>query len=168
MAYGQTSCCWVSTDNSLETIAEFFVSNVSTEYISHGEIIDGRALSESEWSPDLKRIMLREFSACVEHYRDRTLRLAIMNRNDELLALSIVGLVGDFPEVHAWIHDLVVKRDLRGSGIGAKLLSWVEEQLRSEGVPLVFIESGVSNTNAHSFFERFGYIPCSQVMKKVL
>lgn len=45
----------------------------------------------------------------------------------------------------------------RGSGLGAALMEWAQEQGRSRGATLVQLTSDKRRTDAHRFYERLGY-----------
>ena len=64
------------------------------------------------------------------------------------------------------IQDFLIKPDFQRRGIGNMLLEWIENNLRSEGLKNVFLESGADNHEAHSFFSKKGYSVCSKVFFK--
>jgi GNAT superfamily N-acetyltransferase len=52
---------------------------------------------------------------------------------------------------------LVVREDMRGSGIGRRLLQAAEQELRNRGCGLVEITSNQRLEDAHLFYEHWGY-----------
>jgi GNAT superfamily N-acetyltransferase len=52
---------------------------------------------------------------------------------------------------------MVIAEDLRGQGIGAKLVAAAERTLRDKGCQLVEVTSNLRRTDAHRFWERIGY-----------
>jgi ribosomal protein S18 acetylase RimI-like enzyme len=56
----------------------------------------------------------------------------------------------------AQIEPLMVKKELRGRGIGTKLLGRVEEEARNCGVHKLWLETG-NHWQAKSFYEKHGY-----------
>lgn len=56
------------------------------------------------------------------------------------------------------IHDLMVKPDARGNGIGRKLLEAVEEKARDQNYCKITLEVRCDN-RARNLYERFGFHP---------
>ena len=157
---------WCDEAAAVPALVRFFIDQVDTDYISHGEIVDGRALDAERWSPRLADVLGAEFGAC---RFDGDLAadgkfLALAEQDDALLALALFERAG----AHAWLHDLVVSRDARGQGVGEQVLAWLEGQAGAAGVRDVLLESGVGNDGAHRFFSREGYTTVSVVMRKAL
>ena len=66
-----------------------------------------------------------------------------------------------------WIHDFVVRSDLRGKGIGQRLLGFVESRARQLNCKTVRLHSGKSLDKAHTFYsEKGGYGQDSLVFSK--
>ncbi len=152
-----TAVAWCDDRERIPALVEFFVENVDTDYISHGELIDGRADAPGEWSPKLREVLTEEFTQSNK-------RLAVMERGDATVAIALVEFAGD----DAFLHDLVVAASERGRGTGRLVLEWVEGAARAAHCKRLFLESGTSNAGAHRFFERAGYAVVSQVMLKPL
>jgi GNAT superfamily N-acetyltransferase len=169
MAENNLRFSWLDNCEAVDSLADFFVRNVSPAYISHGEILTGRAIDDKTWSPDLHEILHKEITRCAESFRKgENSRVATAVNAGTLSALDVVELVHGIRTLCAWIDDLVVARDVRRMGVGGEFLQWIENELGREGVRHVFLESGITNTSAHVFFERKGYSVCSQVMRKAL
>lgn len=56
----------------------------------------------------------------------------------------------------AQIEPLMVKTDLKGTGIGTKLLNMAEEKAKTLGVHKIWLETG-SDWLAKNFYQRHGY-----------
>ncbi len=63
------------------------------------------------------------------------------------------GLAGSFLTV----EDLIVREDIRGKGIGTRLMASIEEFGRKAGCCYVFLVSSGFRTRAHQLYERLGY-----------
>ena len=148
---------WCTDPARIPSLVDFFVENTTTDYISHGELIDGRADAPDRWSPRLRGILAAEFAQ-----PDK--RLAVMERLGTTVAIALV----EFDGAEAYLHDLVVAAAERGRGAGGILLEWVERAARDAGCKRLFLESGIANDGAHRFFERAGFAAVSQVMLKTL
>jgi len=169
MAEKHLKFSWLDNRELAPTLADFFVRNVSQSYISHGEILTGRAVDSRTWSPGLRETLCVELTRCADSFRKGgNSRAATAVEEGTLTALAIVELVHGSGTCGAWLEDLVVAQDRRAHGVGGEFLAWIENELRSGGVRHLFLESGISNTSAHVFFERRGYALCSRVMRKGL
>jgi len=145
---------WLSrtADRSrIPDLATFFAANVSTCYISQTELWSGRARDFGHWSPSLKRVITKELR---ETFRDKTKRIAIAERDGELVGMTVIV---DLGRTYALLEDIVIHRESRSSGVGRTLVRWICSQLRLEGKSSIFLESGGRNVNAHRFFRRQGF-----------
>lgn len=139
------------TERSLiPTLADFFTENVSTCYISHTELWSGRAKDFAHWAPGLTRVIRKELH---ETFRDRTKRIAVIERDGELAGMAVVVDLGRY----ALLEDIVIRRTNRGRGVGRALVRWIFAELRAAGKASVFLESGGRNTAAHRFFRHQGF-----------
>jgi N-acetylglutamate synthase-like GNAT family acetyltransferase len=146
-------------------LGRFFVENVDPSYISHGELQQGRALSPDAWSPDIERLVSQEYERVIKGTGKDAQEYIILAKEGNLL----VGYA--FVEAHVEdgfgvIPDMITRRDKRGSGIGGKLLDWVDNDLKARGIKRVFLESGLANEKAHEFFEKHQYRVVSKVFMK--
>jgi len=155
---------WAADIDKSAAYTKFFVDNVDISYISHSEIQIGRALSTDEWSPDL-------FDSVNNELRDALVtagakRVFIAHNNDLVVGLGVVVIHPEESGSHAVLEDFVVARSHRGHGYGKQILEWLIEQLKRRDVRSVFLESGITNVAAHSFFEANHFEVCSVVMKR--
>jgi GNAT superfamily N-acetyltransferase len=58
--------------------------------------------------------------------------------------------------------------ELRGQGIGAQLMSVIEDEARRRGAARIQLTSNRRRADAHRFYERLGYEPTHVGMKKYL
>lgn len=157
---------WIGADADFDALAAFFQANVDPGYISHGEILAGRALGQGEWSPDMRRVLAREMRQLVENRVRTGGGVAVAEDVSGLLALVMIDVRPDSGT--AVLEDVVVRKDARGLGLGQSILAWVEAEAKRAGCARIMLESGVANTRAHVFFERHGFSPVSVVMLKDL
>lgn len=77
----------------------------------------------------------------------------------------IVGFVTFSPETRLYerdaergtVHNIYVRPERRGRGIGSELLAAAEARLAALGVEIVTLEALAENEGAHRFYERHGY-----------
>jgi ribosomal protein S18 acetylase RimI-like enzyme len=164
------SIAWCATPARASELADFFAGNVGPDYISHAELQGGRALSPTEWRPNLREVLRAEIAPRLvagPPARDSH-PIAVAEQVGTLVALSYVAFVGSAPVPFAVIEDLIVSAAARGLGVGRAMLDWIAEEARTHGIRRLFLESGITNQRAHDFFERQGFRPTSVVMMKSL
>jgi GNAT superfamily N-acetyltransferase len=61
-----------------------------------------------------------------------------------------------------------VRSDLRGHGLGQRLMTWAIEQARQRGCALAQLTSDKARTDAHRFYTRLGFVASHEGMKLVL
>jgi len=151
-------------------LARFFVQNVDTAYISHGEMQGGRAEGPTRWRRDILKEVTSEFLrlASARGAAAATAQLVQAISDGEPIGVAVVVFHQGRPRPFAVLEDMVVARDARGSGIGKAMLSWIERAARSAGIRDVYLESGIHNEGAHRFFERSRFRIVSKVMHKRL
>ncbi|WP_395848839.1 GNAT family N-acetyltransferase [Elizabethkingia anophelis] len=55
------------------------------------------------------------------------------------------------------IEDMIVDGSLRGMSLGKKLMDFIHNFAAEQKVKALFLESGITNDKAHSFFEKNGF-----------
>ena len=77
----------------------------------------------------------------------------------------VVGLAGYRPQENlirgpfCYVDDLVVRDDLRRSGLGHRLLAAVGEEAKARGLPHLVLDTDLSNVFGQRFYFRFGMLP---------
>ena len=64
------------------------------------------------------------------------------------------GLAGSFLA----IEDLIIREDLRGGGIGTKLMAAIHEFGKNAGCQYAILVSSGFRKQAHRFYEKIGYV----------
>lgn len=154
---------WCHDPASIKPLALFFAENVDINYISHGEVQDGRAIAFNTWRPDLEEKMLDEFQMAIQ--QPEVYRLAVARENGEIVGIAFFAIhTRDVAFIE--IQDFLVKKGKRNHGIGTFMIKWLENEMKTIKATWLFFESGIHNEYAHRFFARHGYQPCSKVMMK--
>ncbi|HEY2876056.1 MAG TPA: GNAT family N-acetyltransferase [Reyranella sp.] len=161
---------WCDTPARAPKLADFFAGNVGPDYISHAELQGGRALSPTEWRPNLREILRAEIEPrlAAGSPGPDSKPIAVAEQEGVLVALSYVTFAASASVPFAIVEDLIVSADARGHGVGKAMLDWIDEEARARGIRRLFLESGIANKRAHEFFEREGFRPTSVVMMKSL
>jgi ribosomal protein S18 acetylase RimI-like enzyme len=152
--------------------ADFFIENVDLQYISHGEIMDGRADDASHWNPKLREVIAEDVAEAIANKTPATavgLHLAAAFDREVLCGLAMFEVVSHRRNCYAVIHDLMVAKAIRNRHVGSQLAQWLDFAFAEDGrIRQVFLESGINNHRAHHFFEGLGFSSCSVVMMKPL
>ncbi|CAN7262012.1 MULTISPECIES: GNAT family N-acetyltransferase [Ensifer] len=56
------------------------------------------------------------------------------------------------------IEAVQTRKDMRGRGIGARMIRHASERAREEGAAKVQLSSNATRTDAHRFYERLGFV----------
>lgn len=153
----------VTADQELEALAVWFAAALRTEpdYISHSEILWGRARNETSWSTDLEAVLKTEFSDSA----DNVTRIRARSEN-EIAGLACTRVVVEGHRSALILEDLYVDPRFRRQGLARLLLREVEHEAVRRGVDWIGLESGLRNTSAHDFFEAIGFTTVSKTMLK--
>lgn len=154
---------WMTDERHVDETALFFRDNVDPAYISHSELMWGRANAPSEWSPDLLNVLKREFSARVSAEADPDKKIACCFVGEALIGVALVDFQTEAPIPFAILEDIVVARGERGHHVGQSFMRWIFERMKERGVKRAYIESGLHNP-VHHWFEHHGFTQVSVVM----
>lgn len=66
------------------------------------------------------------------------------------------------------IESVRTTSDLRGQGIGERLMTHIEDEARRRGAARMQLTTNNKRVRAHRFYERLGYVPSHTGMKKIL
>jgi len=150
----------------INELVNIFISNIDNNYISHGEVIVGRAINLKEWKANLFEIIKKELITALtnENNENEYNKLALCELDNRFIGIAII----EFNRITnvSILSDIVIDNKLRGYNIGGSFISWIEKELKSQNIGMIFLESGIRNSLAHDFFEKVGYRKSSIVMAK--
>ena len=110
--------------------------------------------------------------ARLESARESAMRGVIVAERDGRvrgwIEVAIVEALANEP--FAEIHGLIVDEQLRGSGLGARLVDAAEAWVRERGLTRIRVRSNVTRQRTRTFYEKQGYIvtKTSNVFDKLL
>lgn len=123
-------------------------------------------------TPELEdESQVQRYWDAVEETRRRRGDVLVATCNDEVVGVTQVMVFPHFQHTGGWCAELEsvhVRSDVRGQGIGAKLLAAAEELARREGCYRVQLTSRNVRSDAHRFYEAQGFVATSQGFKKLL
>ena len=129
-----------------EDIISFFVANKTESYISHSEILSGRADTPQKWSNNIAQILSDELD-------DDGTEIITIEKEATIIGLAILRIVNK----NLIIEDLIIDEKLRGFSLGKKMMNYILEIAKQRNIKSLFLESGISNEKAHFFFEGQGF-----------
>jgi GNAT superfamily N-acetyltransferase len=118
----------------------------------------GNALAPSE----------RVSTAFDDIQRDANNELWITERHSEpvaVLQLTFIPGLSRGGMRRAQVEAVRVRRDLRGQGVGARLMQYVIERAREQGCGLLQLTSDLRRRDAHRFYQRLGFVASHAGMK---
>jgi GNAT superfamily N-acetyltransferase len=80
---------------------------------------------------------------------------------------AAIGLAGYRPQENlirgpfCYVDDLVVRDDMRRSGLGARLLTAVGTEALARGLPYLVLDTDLANSLGQRFYFRFGMLPAA-------
>jgi len=156
--------CRVAGKNDVQALSDLFWDTVSSDpsYISHGELQMGIAKREGVLAEDGKRKWQRYIA---EKISAETSRVFVAETEGAIRGFVVAEIASDGDRPFGVICDLVVRRDLRGEGLGSTLLDTGRRWLSECGIDAIYLESGIGNHHAHAFFERHGFRMVSHVFR---
>jgi len=152
-------------------IADFFCAYADPDYISHSELQGGRALAPGVWNPDLRNIIFDQANAILKEQSDKscTAKIYCVFGGGHLLGVAFLSFSSHFNNKRfAILEDIIISPEARGLRIGKRFLDFITETLKANGIHRIFLESGITNHQAHDFFEREGFQQTSVVMMREL
>ncbi|MEH0819688.1 MULTISPECIES: GNAT family N-acetyltransferase [unclassified Micromonospora] len=63
------------------------------------------------------------------------------------------------------IESVRVRSDLRGRGLGRRMMEWAVDQARQRGCALVQLTTDKTRADAHRFYRNLGFVPSHEGMK---
>ncbi|ODM52597.1 GNAT family N-acetyltransferase [Elizabethkingia meningoseptica] len=146
------------TNTRKEDAVNFFINHKTNSYISHSEILSGRAESATEWSENFAEILATELE------EDDCNLITIEDIHNQIIGIAILRIY----KKYLIIEDMIIDGNLRGLSLGKKLMDFIHNFATEQKIKALFLESGITNDKAHSFFEKNGFKKVSVTYTKVL
>lgn len=146
------------TNTRKDDAVNFFINHKTNSYISHSEILSGRAESATEWSENFAEILATELE------EDDCNLITIEDIHNQIIGIAILRIY----KKYLIIEDMIIDGNLRGLSLGKKLMDFIHNFATEQKIKALFLESGITNDKAHSFFEKNGFKKVSVTYTKVL
>lgn len=138
------------------TIRELIgIDEIATIFPLHSQVSQ---LAESDMRERLAAMIAQQNYRCAAVFLDR----------------RMVGAAGFWTGTQLWCgkyveaDHVVVDRDLRSRGIGAKLMGWIEAEAERTGCAVIRIAMVLGRERTHEFYARNGYFDDGLLMVKAL
>lgn len=142
---------FVEDHRTIETLVSFFIENKTIEFISHGEILSGRAHDLTTWNENLDQVLFEHWS------NDSVLKIAILGENKDILGFAIAEIIESSLNKYLILDDIMIGEKLRGHSLGKKMVDFIIDFSKCENIKAILCESGKNNIKAHSFLEKVGF-----------
>ena len=162
---GEVRIGWENDASNLARLVRLFIDNSSENYISHGEIYAERAISEREWTPDVEKVLEKEFAASLLNAPFVESNILSLSIDGEIIAFCLIEYVTNQHSQFAVLSDIIVDKSRRKMSLGTRMIDWLKEPLKSRGYNFLLAESNISNTRAHEFLTKQDFKSISKVFK---
>ncbi|MGV0751901.1 GNAT family N-acetyltransferase [Empedobacter brevis] len=142
---------FVEDHRTIETLVSFFIENKTIEFISHGEILSGRAHDLTTWNENLDQVLFEHWS------NDSVLKIAILGENKDILGFAIAEIIESSLNKYLILDDIMIGEKLRGHSLGKKMVDFIIDFSKCENIKAILCESGINNIKAHSFLRKTGF-----------
>lgn len=149
-------------------LASLFSRNTSVQYISHGELMEGRAIAPNAWAPDLEERLTVEFGKALSHAPMESSNIVTAYYQNQLVGFILLEYETSPAGKYALLSDIVVEKNKRNLNIGEHMIEWTSAALKENHIQSLFAESNIANTIAHRFLEKNGFVTISKVFRKVV
>ena len=108
-------------------------------------------------------------SAFAEIDADPNLQLLVATLGGRVVATAHVTWIRTLSSdggLYCQVESVRTASELRGQGIGTRLMAAIEDEARLRGVARMQLTTNRSRRDAHRFYERLGYVPSHVGMKK--
>jgi ribosomal protein S18 acetylase RimI-like enzyme len=153
---------WLTDNKRTEELVDFFITHKTDSYISHGEIISGRALDSQHWNPDLKAILTAQFNSGFTADQNSKLNILIAENEDgKIIGILVFNIITGFKN-YVVLEDMLLDQSVRGQSLGSTLLEKAVKESKNWNISFMMLESGINNTGAHHFFNKYGFKKVSE------
>lgn len=156
---------WLTDKSRVKELVNFFITNKTESYISHGEIISGRAETSNQWSPDLESILTEQLSSDFNSESAYSSQLKILiaeNNEGSIIGMLVFNVIYSGFKNYAILEDMLLDQSIRGQSIGSTLLEEAIRESKNWNINFILLESGIDNKGAHHFFEKYGFKKVSE------
>ncbi len=109
-------------------------------------------------NPGMDRTMFERKLAAILKWEPHYRAVGAFDDNGKMLAASGYWIGARFYSgVFMQMDNFVVDESLRNSGIGVKMLAWLEAEAKRHGCERIILDSYVENSISHKFYFKHGF-----------
>ncbi|MFP3831496.1 GNAT family N-acetyltransferase [Chryseobacterium sp. SIMBA_028] len=154
---------WLTDKTRVPELVDFFIAHKTDSYISHSEIMYGRALDSNHWNPDLRAVFTEQLMSDYDYSEASKLHILIAeNDNGEIVGMLVFNVINSPFKKYAILEDMLLDQAVRGQSLGSTLLEEVIRESKNWNISFIMLESGVDNHGAHHFFGKYGFKKVSE------
>ncbi|AZA83774.1 N-acetyltransferase [Chryseobacterium lactis] len=154
---------WLTDKTRVEELVDFFITHKTDSYISHSEIMYGRALDAQHWNPDLRAVFTEQLMTDYDYDGTSKLKILIAENEDEkIVGMLVFNIISSPFKKYAILEDMLLDQAVRGQSLGSKLMEEVITEAKKWDISFIMLESGVNNHGAHHFFGKYGFEKVSE------
>ncbi|PIF45968.1 acetyltransferase (GNAT) family protein [Chryseobacterium sp. 52] len=154
---------WLTDKTRINELVDFFITHKTDSYISHSEIMYGRALDSQHWNPDLRAVFTEQLMNDYDYDGTSKLNILIVeNDNGVIVGMLVFNVINSPFKKYAILEDMLLDSSVRGQSLGSKLLENVIQKSKEWNISFIMLESGVNNHGAHHFFSKYGFEKVSE------
>ncbi|ROI05675.1 GNAT family N-acetyltransferase [Chryseobacterium sp. G0240] len=154
---------WLTDKTRIGELVDFFIAHKTDSYISHSEIMYGRALDAQHWNPDLKEVFTEQLLSDYDHNEASKLNILIAeDESKKMVGMLVLNSINSPFKKYAILEDMLLDQAVRGQSLGSRLLEEVIQESKNRNISFIMLESGVNNHGAHHFFSKYGFQKVSE------
>ena len=154
---------WLTDKTRVAELVDFFITHKTDSYISHSEIMYGRALDSNHWNPDVRAVFTEQLMNDYDYNEASKLNILIAeNENGDIVGMLVFNVINSPFKKYAILEDMLLNQSIRGQSLGSKLLEKALLESKNWNISFILLESGVNNHGAHNFFSKYGFKKVSE------
>lgn len=137
---------WLHDTNRADELVDFFLSNTTNDYITDIEIEEGRAVSLTQWSDNLKDILKKELIKEIPLGN-----VLVVTLDEQIKGYALVKIDGK----RVVIEDIIVSV----KGLGSDMMKIIHWWADMKGIERLVCHVGLNNEAAKGLMIKRGYEP---------
>lgn len=135
---------WLHDINRADELVDFFLANTTKDYITDIEIEEGRAVSLTQWSDNLKDILKKELLKEIPLGN-----VLVVTLDDQIKGYALVKIDGK----KVVIEDIIVSV----KGLGSDMMKIIHWWADMKGIDKIVCHVGLNNEAAKGLMRKRGY-----------
>ena len=131
---------WLTDKTRVPELVDFFIAHKTDSYISHSEIMYGRALDSHHWNPDLRAVFTEQLMTDYDYNEASKLNILVAeNDNGDIVGMLVFNVINSPFKKYAILEDMLLDQTVRGQSLGSKLLEEVIRESKNWNVSFIML-----------------------------